>query len=45
VLWLTVTCYTGRVSILVNTSAGDARHRAAAVAALGGLDLRLSAAR
>jgi len=26
---LTVTCYTDRVSILVGTSAGDARHRAA----------------
>ena len=34
---LTVTCYTDRVSILVGTSAGDARHRAAVVAALGGL--------
>jgi hypothetical protein len=34
---LTVTCYTGRVSILVSTSAGGARHRAAAVTALGGL--------
>lgn len=34
---LTVTCYTDRVSILVSTSAGDARHRAAVVAALGEL--------
>jgi len=34
---LMVTCYTDRVSILVGTSAGDARHRAGIVAALGGL--------
>jgi len=34
---LTVTCYTDRVSILVSTGAGDARHRAAVVAALGEL--------
>jgi hypothetical protein len=32
---LTVTCYGDRVSILVSTSAGDARQRAALVAALG----------
>ncbi len=34
---LTVTCYCDRVRILVSASAGDARQRAAAVAALGGL--------
>ncbi|MBO0820950.1 MAG: hypothetical protein J2P26_08895 [Nocardiopsaceae bacterium] len=34
---LTVTCYTDRVSILVGTSAGNARHRAGIVAALGEL--------
>jgi DNA replication protein DnaC len=34
---LTVTCYGDRVRILAGTSAGGARHRAAAVTALGGL--------
>jgi hypothetical protein len=34
---LTVTCYPDHVSILVAASAGDARHRAAVVAALGEL--------
>ena len=34
---LTVTCYTDHVSILVPAGAGDARHRAAVVAALGEL--------
>jgi hypothetical protein len=34
---LTVTCYSGRVQIVVSTSAGSARHRAALVAALGEL--------
>lgn len=34
---LTVTCYCDRVRILVSTSAGDARQRAAVVAALGEL--------
>src|SRR5579875_944660 len=34
---LTVTCYGDRVRILVGASAGDARQRAAVVAALGGL--------
>jgi hypothetical protein len=34
---LTVTCYCDRVRILVGASAGDARQRAAVVAALGGL--------
>jgi hypothetical protein len=34
---LTVTCYCDRVRILVGASAGDARQRAAAVAALGEL--------
>lgn len=34
---LTVTCYGDRVRILVGTSVGDARQRAAAVAALGEL--------